>query len=104
MSQPLPVRFTRRAAQQVEDAGLWWHEHRAKVPDAIREELERALQLIASHPNMGARARNAKLTGVRRIVLSRVGYHLYYRLLDAPSRSIQILALWHASRAQGPGL
>ena len=104
MSQPLPTSFTRRAAQQVEAAGLWWHEHRPKAPGAIREELERALQLIASQPNVGARARNAKLAGVRRIVLSLVGYHLYYRLLDTPSRSVQVLALWHASRAQGPGL
>ena len=104
MNPPLPIRFTRRASRQVDDAGQWWHEHRTKAPAALREELERALQLIGSQPDVGAWARNTRLTGVRRILLRRVGYHLYYRLLDTPSRSIQVVALWHTSRGQGPGL
>ena len=104
MSQRLPVSFTRRASLQVAEAGRWWSVNRAKAPDALREELERALQLIASQPEVGAKARNAKLAGVRRILLGRVGYHLYYRLRNTPSPSIEILALWHASRGQGPGV
>ena len=104
MNPPLPIRFTRRASRQVDEAGQWWQEHRTKAPAALREELERALQLIGSQPDVGARARNTNLAGVRRILLRRVGYHLYYRLLDTPSRSIQVVALWHASRGQGPGL
>ncbi len=38
--------------------------------------------MIASQPDVGAIARNTKLAGVRRILLSRVSYHLYYRLLE----------------------
>lgn len=104
MNPPLPIRFTRRASRQVDDAGQWWHENRSKAPTALRDELERALQLIGSQPDVGARAQNSKLTGVRRILLRRVGYHLYYRLLDTPSRSIQVVALWHTSRGQDPSL
>lgn len=88
----------------MDEAGQWWQEHRTKAPAALREELEGALLLIASQPDVGAQARNTKLKGVRRILLRRVGYHLYYRLLDTPSRSIQVVALWHTSRGQGPGL
>jgi plasmid stabilization system protein ParE len=42
-----------------------------------------------------------KLIGVRRVHLSRVRYHLYYRA--RPSR-IEVLALWHTSRGKGPAL
>ena len=102
MSQALPVNFTRRASTHVAEAGRWWRENRAKAPEALREELDQALQLIASQPDVGAIARNAKLAGVRRILLGRVSYHLYYRLLETPARSIQVVALWHASRGEGP--
>lgn len=104
MSQRLPVSFTRRASKHVDEAGRWWRENRAKAPEALREELAQALQLIASQPDVGAIARNAKLAGVRRILLSRVSYHLYYRILETPARSIQVVALWHASRGEGPQL
>lgn len=75
MKQPLPFAFTRRASKQVEEAGRWWRENRAKALEALREELDQALQLIASQPEVGAMARNATLTGVRRILLSRVSYN-----------------------------
>jgi hypothetical protein len=104
VSQRLPVTFTRRAAKHVAEAGRWWHENRAKAPEALREELDQAQQLIASQPDVGAIARNAKLAGVRRILLRRVSYHLYYRVLETPARSIQVVALWHANRADGPSL
>lgn len=104
MSQRLPISFTRRASGHVEEAGRWWRENRAKAPEALREELEQALQLIASQPEVGAIARNVNLAGVRRILLNRVSYHLYYRLRETPARSIQVVALWHASKGLGPRL
>jgi len=104
VSQHLPVSFTRRASKHVDEAGRWWRENRAKAPEALREELDQALQLIASQPDVGAIARNTKLAGVRRVRLSRVKYHLYYRLIETPARSIQVVALWHASRSAGPHL
>lgn len=102
MTQGLPVSFTRRASRHVEEAGRWWRENRAKAPEALREELEQALLLIGSQPEVGAMARNVKLAGVRRVLLSRVNYHLYYRLRETPVRSIEVVALWHASRGSGP--
>ena len=104
MSRRLPVSFTRRASRHVEDAGRWWRENRTKAPEALREELNQALQLIASQPDVGAMARNTKLAGVRWILLSRVSYHLYYRLLETPASSLQVVALWQTSRGQGPRL
>ena len=104
MISRLPVRFTRRAAGHVDEAGRWWRANRTKAPSALREELARALQLVTSQPDAGATARNVRLAGVRRILLRRVNYHLYYRLVESPSRSIQVVALWHAGRGDGPAL
>ena len=104
MNPPLPVNFTVRASRQVAEAERWWRENRTKAPDALRAEVEQALHLIASQPEVGAKAQNATLVGVRRILLGRVSYHLYYRLVDTPIRSVHVLALWHASRGRGPGL
>lgn len=104
MTRPqLPVVITRRAAKQIEEALQWWRANRPAAPDAIVEELERALPLISSQPGVGISAKAARLRGVRRILLLRVGYLLYYRL--APRRrEIQVLALWHAQRATVPRL
>jgi len=100
----LSVRFTLRAAGHVHEAGRWWHANRPKAPAALREELARALQLVTTQPAAGAVARNVRLAEVRRVLLRRVNYHLYYRLVEAPSRSIQVVALWHAGRGDVPEL
>jgi plasmid stabilization system protein ParE len=99
---PLAVAFTRRATAQTEAGNLWWRENRPQAPEALREELEQAVQLIALQPKIGATARNIKLAGVRRVLLSRVRYHLYYRVVDGPPQSIEVLSLWHTSRGENP--
>ncbi len=101
MSPVLPIFFTPRADREISTANRWWRENRTAAPDLLKLELRRALDLIASHPQIGAPARNTKLRGVRRILLSRCRYHLYYRVTPD---EIQVLALWHASRGKGPGL
>lgn len=95
---------SRAGPQGTEAAGRWWQENRSKAPEALREELEQALQLIASQPDIGSMAGNTRLAGVRRVLLSRVKYHLYYRVLDSPTRSIEVLALWHTSRGDRPAV
>jgi plasmid stabilization system protein ParE len=95
------IRITRRAARQIEEAADWWAANRASAPDAIAEELEQAYSVIAMHPGIGSVARSSALHGVRRILLNRITYYLYYR--EAGDR-IDVLAFWHASRGSGPPL
>lgn len=97
------VKVVRRASRQIEKAAAWWAENRLSAPDAIREDLQVAFDLIARHPNIGAKALNAKLSGVRRIHLSRIRYHLYYRVNDKAG-IIEVLAFWHSSRGTEPNL
>lgn len=102
MSEPLPIHVSALAAAQVHAAEMWWQANRPKAPGAIRAELERASPLLALQPDIGARALNVTLPGVRRLHLGRIRYDLYYRVVDAPPRRIEILALWHASRGGLP--
>ena len=83
MSEPLEVVVSAVAAEQIRVAVEWWRLNRPKAPHAIREDLDRAASLIAIQPDLGARARNVTLTGVRRLHLVRIRYDLYYRVADA---------------------
>jgi plasmid stabilization system protein ParE len=104
VTPPLPVVFTRRAEGHVREAGTWWRDNRAKAPEALAEELANALRLVASQPDVGAVARNVRLPGVRRVLLRRVNYYLYYQLVESPTRMVQVVAFWHASRGSAPEL
>jgi len=103
----LPARLvlkpTPRAATEIRRASAWWRANREAAPFALIEDLERAFELIAAQPGIGARARNAKMEGVRRLLLSRTGYHLYYQV-NADAGRIEILALWHSRRGRAPAI
>jgi plasmid stabilization system protein ParE len=99
----LPIKITPRAEEQMQKAASWWLANREAAPDALKEELRLAFDFISRHPGVGTLATNTRLKGVRRIYLSRVRYHLYYRV-NLSSSEIEILALWHASRGKGPSI
>ena len=103
MSRRLPIRVVRTAADQILEASAWWKANRPKAPEAFREEIARAFELVSAQPYIGARAENVKLADVRRIHISRIRYDLYYRV-KAPPKIVEILAFWHASRGVGPEL
>ncbi|HEX8409171.1 MAG TPA: type II toxin-antitoxin system RelE/ParE family toxin [Thermoanaerobaculia bacterium] len=86
-----PIRASALADRQMLEADQWWRENRPKAPNAIREELERIGSLIAYRPDLGARAINVRLPGVRRIHIERIHYDLYYRL-DESEEFIEIVA------------
>lgn len=94
----LPVRITLSAQRSIEEALGWWARNRDKAPHALAEDIEQALALISSYPQIGTRARNASVSGVRRLHLSRVRYYLYYRVAGGSAPKIEVLAFWHASR------
>jgi plasmid stabilization system protein ParE len=103
VSRPLHIEVSDLAKTQIRAAEQWWRLNRPKAPNAIREELERASSLISVQPEVGARARNISLPGVRRLHLARVRYYVYYRVVTEPEQ-VEVLAFWHASRGSGPPL
>jgi plasmid stabilization system protein ParE len=103
VTDELAIKVTRRAASEIAGATEWWQANRPAAPRVLPEEIERAFHLVAFQPGIGARAVNTKLAGVRRLHLSRIRYHLYYRVAS-DGGAVEILALWHTSRRTGPGV
>ena len=103
MSPRLPLQITRRAAREIRAASAWWDENRPAAPDAFRDAIDKSFELIRTQPTIGTVATNVKLPGVRRILLSKIRYHLYYRLKDKP-KAVEVVALWHTSRYPDLGL
>lgn len=103
MSPPLPIKVTRRAEREIRAGAAWWAANRPKAPDAFGEEIERAFLLLSRQPSLGTPARNTKLAGVRRLLLDRIRYYLYYCHRQKPP-AVEILALWHTSRGSQPRL
>jgi plasmid stabilization system protein ParE len=100
-----PIRevvLSRRAAAEVARARRWWLTHRDKAPSAFDDELEALIDRLEDSPfEIGLVVRN--LPGVRRVLLRRIRYHVYFRVAESGS-SVEVLALWHASRGRGPAL
>lgn len=101
MSRGLPIEVSDLAKAQIRAAEEWWRLNRPKAPNAIHEELDRASILISLQPQIGARATNVSLPGVRRLHLARIRHYLYYRVTNEPDR-LEVLAFWHASRGTTP--
>ena len=101
MTSPLRINVSQRALAQIEEAAAWWARNRPLAPGAVREDLDRILRLLSVEPGIGARARRAKLQGVRRVTLSRIRYYVYYRVSEG---ALEVLAFWHSSRGREPQL
>jgi len=67
----------------------------------IGTDFGEAVVLLAEQPGLGAKYEGARLSGVRRLFLSRVGYFIYYR---ADDECLNVLAFWHARRKRQPTL
>jgi plasmid stabilization system protein ParE len=103
MSRRAAVRIDRRAAREIEEAAAWWRANRPSAPEAFEENVAAALDLLAVQPFAGSASKSARLPGIRRVYLSRVRYHLYYRA-EVAGRKIDVLACWHANRGRSPHL
>ena len=101
MSKAHRIEITDSAQAHIVAASAWWHDNRPTAPDAFLDELDRILDLLLVEPAMGTLAISTQLAGVRRVTLSRVRYHVYYRLAGD---AIQVLAVWHTSRGHEPEL
>ena len=101
MSDSRRLQITALAARQIREAESWWRLNRTAAPNGVREELERAFALIALQPHAGGRATNVRLSDVRRVFMSRIKYHGYYHVLSDPEY-VEVVALWHARRGDGP--
>jgi plasmid stabilization system protein ParE len=95
----LRIRVSARAETQIQKLDQWWAVHRLAAPDAVLHDLCTALSLLAEQPGIGTPYMSVRLQGVRRLFLSRLGHFVYYRATD---ETLDVLAVWHASRERQP--
>ena len=101
MTESLRVEVTALAAQHIRQADNWWRMNRPAAPNAVRQEVQQAFALIAAQPRIGSRATNVNLPGVRRVYLPIIKQYLYYHLVGE-SEYVEVVALWHSRRGEGP--
>ena len=78
-------------AAEIERIDDWWRTNRPKAPNLFTRELAAAFGMIAALPNAGRAVPQASVSGVRRILLRRTKFHVYYRFTDD---EVQVLLVW----------
>jgi plasmid stabilization system protein ParE len=84
--------FHPAARRELEETIDYYNAERQGLGREFREEVQRMLDLLTRFPRLGQPIRER----VRRMMLSRFPYHIYYRLLE--SGNLRILAVAHNRR------
>lgn len=92
-----------RALAQLLAAGRWWREHRPSATNLLDTEIAAAYALLARMPEAGRRFPTRKRRGVRRLLLRRSKFHVYY-IYFGRRNEVLVVAVWPAVRGQGPPL
>lgn len=93
------VELSPRARRQLSQIERWWFDNHPSNPDLLVMELQAIGEMIADNPGAGA-VYNRRV-GVRRVLMPRSQYYLYYRIVEARGL-ISIVAFWHTARGRGP--
>jgi len=97
----LRVKVSARAASHIGKAAEWWAENRPAAPGAVRTDIGEALALLAQQPGLGIAYEGARTKGVRRLLVGRIRYFIYYHVTPD---ALEVLAVWHVSRGKQPSL
>ena len=92
---------TPTAREQIRIVDAWWRENRAAAPDLFVDELAVVLALLTALPLVGKRYPHPTVPGVRRLLLRKTRYHLYYCMV---AETVLVLSIWSAVRGTGPDL
>ena len=96
----MKVRLSGRAEREVERIHRWWAQHR-DARDLFLEELAQAQVQLMESPEAGVAWRVRGGGVVRRWLLPKTKYHVYYRL-EEDNQTVRVLAVWSAVRARPP--
>jgi plasmid stabilization system protein ParE len=96
------LEWTPRARQDAERIAAWWAKNRGTLPELLQRELADATERIRGAPGIGAPHDTPTYGGrVRRVVLPKTGYLLFYWADDSAHR-IHVLRLWSSLRRKAP--
>ena len=97
------LRVAPRAQAQIDEVVAWWKTNRQAAPMLVVDEFEAAAERLSTAPLSGAIYRKTVFCSVRRLLLPRSRYHIYYQVGEA-TRLVEIVAFWHIARRRGPRL
>ena len=103
MNGPYSVVVAPAARAQASKIADWWRAHRPSAPDLFADELEAAFVRVAATPKSIRIYRESKGRFVRRLLLPRTSYHLFFEVNDQ-KRQVNVLAVWHTARGRDPRL
>jgi toxin ParE1/3/4 len=92
----MKVEFTPRAVQDLSDIGDFLRQRSPQVALRVRTAILGSLQTLSLFPQAG---RRQTLDGVRKLVVRRYPYLVYY-LVDERAQRISILSIQHPAREQ----
>jgi plasmid stabilization system protein ParE len=96
------VKLLGRAKRELAAARTWWLTYRHGAPNALRDELRVARELLARNPEVG-RIDEDEDSKARRLLLPTTRYVLFYRV-DHAAQEVRIVAIWHATSREAPEL
>lgn len=91
------VKLLGRAKREFAAARTWWRTYRQGAPNALRDELRAARELLAGSPEVGRIDEDQDDGKTRRLLLPTTRYVVFYRV-DHMAQEVRIVAIWHASR------
>jgi plasmid stabilization system protein ParE len=97
------VRVAPRAQAQIDEVVAWWKINRQAAPMLVLDEFEAAAERLTIALLIGAIYRHSTFRSVRRLLLPRIRYHIYYEVYEA-SGLVRVVASWHTARRRGPRL
>jgi plasmid stabilization system protein ParE len=97
------VVFTAGAERHAQTVAAWWQRERQAAATLFVDELGETCLMLASVPYLGQPFESGRLQGVRRVLLPRARYYVYYTV-DEERQLVIVRAIWHAMRGHGPSL
>ena len=97
------IRTLPEAERQARSLADWWRNNRPAVPELVKEELQRAFRMLTQTPHIGTPYRRTRVSGVRRYLLRKTPYHVYYRI-NQETEEIIVMSVWSSMRKRGPSL
>ncbi len=91
------------AEQQLKRIDRWWLAHRQASPDLFLDEFDQAIDLLSELPDIGSPFKRTNRPGIRRLLLRRSNYWVYY-FHDRRRSIVYILAIWSTFRGSAPRL
>ena len=95
------VSTTAAADSQVFMATTWWRANRPAAPYLVEEELTAAIAQLEEQPESGTPFPRPKYPDLRKLVLPRTRYFVFYTY-DAAKSEVMIRVLWSAWRGRLP--